>query len=243
MGGVDGKIVRQDEDLVAERPEELAGEVVARCRAEEVGPADRSDHERTTAEQRGRLSALTEEVRKVVRCVSRGRDRAQHHVVSELNLVAGRDVAVPNLEVSTLRGEKRRTSCRKFGTAGDIVRVRVRIGGEREFEAARTRRGTVILGQAGWVDDQRAAVAQVDEIRRVTEALVDERDDVDHRRGPVVAHEASALSDSGISCRRSWRPRTLTKSTLRQNVAGCSPSDTVTAHPPGAWSTCQVQSA
>jgi hypothetical protein len=48
---VHGEVVGEDEDLVAQRPEQLCGEFLAVLVAEQVGPSDGADHERAAGEE------------------------------------------------------------------------------------------------------------------------------------------------------------------------------------------------
>ena len=123
--------------------------------------------------------------------VTRGRDRAQDESVPELDLVAGRDGSMRDLQMRALRREEHGPSCGELGAARHVVGMRVRVGGERDLEAARASLGDVLVGNPGRIDDERPAVAEIDEVRRMTEALVDERHDLGHQSTGVIARDAA----------------------------------------------------
>ena len=72
---------------------------------------------------------------------------------------------------------------RELAAAGEEVGVQVGLDGERDRQPGPLGGGQVRSGVAGRVDDQGAAVAQVEQVGRVAEAFVDERDRPDAASG------------------------------------------------------------
>ena len=150
---------------VAQRAEQLSGEVLVRFGSEQIGSTDGADHQRTAAEQRDRFAVLDEEVGEMVGRVTRRRDRPENEPVTQLDLVAVRDVAVRDLEVRAARREERRAPRREFGAARHVVGVRVRVGRPaRSRGRVRAPRRSCCVGQARRIDDERPAVAEIDEV-------------------------------------------------------------------------------
>ena len=175
--------------------------------------------------------------------VARCGNCAQHQTGTEFDLVAGREPMVRELEVGSFRCQEHRPLRGELGAARDVVGMRVRVGGKGDLEAASVGFVDVAVGNAGRVDDERATVAEIDEVGRMTEALVDERNDLRHASCTIVADDASACSDAGTSRRRNCHDRILDSSTRRQKVAGCSAYETVILHPSGVSAMFHDQSA
>src|SRR5438105_625843 len=116
----------------------------------------------------------------MIGCVAGRRDRAQRQTGSKLEHVVGADITMCDLEVGALRSDESGAAVRKCGAARDVVGVRMRVGGERNREPARLRGREMCFRYAGWINDERASIAEVDDIRQVSEALVDERDNINH---------------------------------------------------------------
>ena len=148
----------------------------------------------------------------MIRGVTRRRDRTQDKTGTQLDLIAGRDRAMCDLQMRALRREELCTLCRKVGAARHVVGMRVRIGGEGDLEATLASLGDVLVGNPGRIDHERTAVAEVNEVGRMTETLVDERDDLRHASCTVVANDASARSDAGSSRRCSCHARIFANS-------------------------------
>jgi hypothetical protein len=66
----------------------------------------------------------------------------------------------------------------------------VRVRGEGDLEAACMCRSGVGGRKARWINGERAAVAEVDEVRRVAEPFVDEAEDIDH---PAILASTHAI--------------------------------------------------
>ena len=123
VGGVDGEVVGQREDLVAQRAVELSGQVFAGREAEEVGASDRADHERPAAEERDGFAVFAEEVGEVIGCMPGGWDRAQAQRIGECDLVARLDVVVGHSEPGTLRREELRAARGQLRSTRHVVGV------------------------------------------------------------------------------------------------------------------------
>jgi hypothetical protein len=126
--------------------------------------------------------------------VARRRDRLQRESRAQLNLVSRRDWMVADRKTRTLRRKERRAAPSEFRAARDVVSMRMRVGSERNLKAARTRGGSVIDGEARRIDHERTAVTQIDEIRRMAQALVNEGKDLDHDHIIVIRRAAFVKS-------------------------------------------------
>ena len=113
----------------------------------------------------------------MIRRVARRRDRPENEPVAQHNFFAVLDVAVRDFQTGAGRREERGTPGFEFGTARDVVGVRMRVGRPADHDALRLRDVELRGRQARRIDDERSAVAEIDEVARMTEALVDERRD------------------------------------------------------------------
>ena len=128
----------------------------------------------------------------MVRGVTRSRDRPQDETGTKLDFIAGREGTMPDLQVRALGRKELGALCRKLGTARYIVGMRVGIRRKGDLEAPRASLRNVPIGKPRRINDQGSAVAEVNEIGRMTEAFVDEIDDLCHRSCAIDAIDASA---------------------------------------------------
>ncbi len=174
MRRIHRQLVGQGQDLVAQRVEQLAGEIVAWSGAEQIGAADGTDHQRPTREQRRRVAVLDDEKGEVIGGVTRSGDRPQDHAVGELDLLTRMHPAVGDLEAGRRRGEEDGAVGGQFRAAGDVVGVGMGVGCPGDPPSPL--RGQLPLGggKPGGVNHQRRAVSERDEMGRVSETLIDD---------------------------------------------------------------------
>ena len=206
--------------------------------AEQVGAAEGADHQRPAREQRRRRAVDDEEVGEVVGRVARRGDRPQRRRPPRArrsrparrvgaDLEAGRPRDARN--VGAVGGE--------LGAAGDVVGMRVGVGGPRDPPAPLGGHLALPVGEPGRVDHQRRAVTEADDVGGVPEALVDDAHDRD-RRARYASSSALILTRwsppsprparrarRGPRCGRAGGPGSGPSSTRRQNVTGCSDHD------------------
>ena len=82
--------------------------------------------------------------------------------------------------------------------AGDEVGVEVGLGGEGDSEAVSLRRFQVGSGVAAGVDDERAALTEVDHVRGVAEALIDKSVDPGHGSSSASGLGGASIPDTSV---------------------------------------------
>jgi hypothetical protein len=93
--------------------------------------------------------------------------------------------SVRGLEVGRGRGQEADpVLLYETGTPGHVVRVRVRVRGPDETKPEPVGEPLLGFGESRWIDDRGRPLAEVDQVRGVAEALVDER--VHPHVGPVL---------------------------------------------------------
>ena len=173
---VHGQVVGQGQDPVAQRVELRVCELLGVFWSEQVGASHGADHQRSAAEQcQPRSVAGLEQVGEMVRCVSGRRDRLEHER-PDLDALAVAEPVVRNDEPAARGSEEARSARHELGAARHEVGVRVRVGRVRDAQPACVRLGLFELGDAPRIDRERGAVTEIDEIRRMADAFVDEPD-------------------------------------------------------------------
>ena len=110
--------------------------------------------------------------------------RAAQGQPAEVHLLAVGHAADGELVAAGTGHEQLGAGHAKLSSAGHEVGMQVRLHGVGDLEPAPVRLGQVAGGMAGRVDHQAAAVAEVHEVGRVAQALVDEGD----RRRRLIDH-------------------------------------------------------
>ena len=193
MGRVDGQVIGEREDSLGERAVHLVRQFLAVLVAEEVGPSDRAHHERSAREQRHRTYVIGQQVRQVVWGVAGGGDGPES-VAADLHHVPVDEAHVVTVESGGSRSQERGAAGGEVGTARDVVGVRVRVRRIRDAQPALGGAGNLRGRDAGRVDHQGGAIAEIHQIRRVTEALVHEACDLRCHHEPPARRSNVSLS-------------------------------------------------
>ena len=91
---------------------------------------------------------------------------------------------------------------RELAAAGHEVSVQVSLEAVGQLKPMLGREPHIRLDVADRIDDQRAAVPEVHEVRRVPETLIDERCDLNHCYLQVIASSSGHQQYDGRSCPR-----------------------------------------
>jgi hypothetical protein len=107
--------------------------------------------------------------------MSRSRQRGERDPVVQLDDVVVDDGMMRCLEVRRSRRDEHRTAtCHQPGATGHVVRVRVRVDRPRDRQPEAVGQLLMSDRKPRRIDDRGAPVIEIDQIRRMTEALVDE---------------------------------------------------------------------
>ncbi len=174
MGRVDGESVRQAVEA-PQTAEHLMRERHRQIGAAQIRPADGADHQRTSREQRRRSAVIGQHVGVVIGRVARSRQRRQRDLGGQLDDLAVDDRTVWRLEVRRRRRDEHGiAACHEPGTAGHVVGMGVRVDRPCDRQSEPVSELLVRDREARRVDDRGGPVVEIDQIRRMTEAFVDE---------------------------------------------------------------------
>ena len=182
-----GAVGRPDGDLVGQlqqplhRPVLGAGQLLGAGWVDQVGASDGADQQGPSGEDPHGLVAVEQQEGQVLIGVPRGAQGAQPQA-AEIGLVSVAQSGV--VEVAAAGGgcqHRRGVRRRELAGAGEEVGMEVGVGGERDPQPAGRECVAHRAQVTARVHRERAAVAEVDEIRRVAQALVHEGDELGGR--------------------------------------------------------------
>ena len=173
MGWIHGYVVGQGQDPFLQRPPQGPGQRLGLVGRDEIGACHRVDQQRTTGEQPDGPVPVGQQPAQVLGRVP-GRGQGLQHETAEVELVAVIEPAVGPLDPARPGRQHGCPVRRQLSAAGEEVGMEMGLDGERDGERGPVGRRQVGGGVAGGVDDQGSPVAQVHQVRRVAEALVDE---------------------------------------------------------------------
>ncbi len=113
---------------------------------------------------------------------------------AKVHLLLVVEPAMRELDPTGSRRQDGRPDARELATAGNEVRVEVGLEAVCQSEAVLLGGAGVRADVPGRIDDESSAIAEVDEIGRVTEPFVDEWDDRDQRSLPDVPFAGSCVA-------------------------------------------------
>jgi hypothetical protein len=182
--GIDGQLVGECVEA-AEPAEHLVRQGLGELRSAQVSAADRAHHQRAAREQRGGGVALVHEVGVVVGRMTRSRNCDQLDPRGELDVGAVGEGPVRRREPRRRGREEHDVAATDQARApGHVVGVRVRVDGPGETKPEPVGELLLDVGEARGIDERGGTVAEIDQVRRVAEALVHERVDPHHPRNP-----------------------------------------------------------
>ena len=177
--------VGQGQDPVPQRMELRVRELLGMLGPEQVSASHRARHQRPTAEQcQPRAVRGFEQIGEMVRRVARRRDRLEHERPDRDALAVAESMV--RHDQSAGRGREEAGSARdQLGAARHEVSMRMRVGRVRDAQPACLLLRLFELGDAARIDRERGAITEIDQIRRMADAFIDEPD---NRRSRGPAH-------------------------------------------------------
>ena len=179
MGRIDGDVVGEAHDPLVQGLPQRPGQGFGLVESDQVGASQRADQQRAAGEKGDRSTAIGEQPGEVLGGVTRRCDRPEVQP-ADVELVAVAETAVRPLHPGRLRGEHGRTEGGQLAAAGEEVGVQMRLDRVGDRHPRSFGGGQIRRGVSRRVDDQRAAVTEVEQVRRVAEPFVDEGDDLTH---------------------------------------------------------------